>query len=141
MGIMAFDHYTVLAADFETSKAFYENVMDMRAVVLNDLGFPIALMHLGEQAVVHILGTGPGLDAFLGRDGRAYLEGIERKTGNMEHVAFNGADLAGFKRRLEKAGVAYVERTLADYGVHQLMFDDPDGIEIEVNFSLAEKVD
>lgn len=57
----------------------------------------------------------------------------------MEHVAFNGTGLAEFRARLDKAGVTYVERTLADYGVHQLMFDDPDGVEIEVNFPLAEK--
>lgn len=139
MPITLFDHYTVRARDFEATKSFYEQVMNLRPVVLHDLGFPIALMHLDDQAVVHILGTGPGLDAFLKRDGRAYVSGVERKTGNMEHVAFNGTDADAFKARLKKTGTAFSDRTLDGYGVYQLLFDDPDGVEIEVNFPLAEK--
>ena len=38
--------------------------------------------------------------------------------------------------RLKQAGVPFVERPLPQHGVFQLLFDDPDGIEIEMNFPL-----
>jgi 4-hydroxyphenylpyruvate dioxygenase-like putative hemolysin len=64
---------------------------------------------------------------------------LARNTGNIEHVAFNGTDLHDFASRLKRAGVKFVERPLPIYGVTQLLFDDPDGVEIEVNFPRAEE--
>jgi hypothetical protein len=56
----------------------------------------------------------------------------------MEHVAFNGTGLREFKGKLDSAGVRYLQRSLDDYGVAQFLFEDPDGVEIEVNFPLSE---
>jgi len=39
---------------------------------------------------------------------------------------------------VKAAKAHYVQRTLADYGVVQLLITDPDGIEIEVNFPVGE---
>ena len=61
-----------------------------------------------------------------------------RQTGNMEHVAFNATGLAAIREKLRVAGSHYSERSLADYGVHQILVADPDGIEIEINFPIAE---
>ncbi|MGQ0615743.1 MAG: VOC family protein [Acidimicrobiia bacterium] len=138
MPLTMFDHYTIRARDVEVSARFYVDVMAMRLERLDSFDFPFALLFLGDQAVVHMLGAGPALDDFLGRQAPSYGDGPERSTGNMEHVAFNATDRDDFVARLDRAGVAYVARTLADYGVHQLLFDDPDGIEIEVNFPIDE---
>ncbi len=138
MPIELFDHYTIRAADFDASKTFYAEVMGMQAEVRDELGFSIALMSLGGQAIVHILATGPALDEFLGRDGAAFTDGPGRQTGNMEHVAFNATGLAAIREKLRIAGSHYSERALADYGVHQILVADPDGIEIEINFPIAE---
>lgn len=139
MPITMFDHYTLRSSDIDATARFYADVMGFRVERLDAFAFPFRLLFLGEQAVVHLLGAGPELDDFLGRQAPSHRDDAARKTGNLEHVAFNGSGLADFLARLDKAGVPYVERTLADYGVHQLMFDDPDGVEIEVNFPLAEK--
>jgi len=139
MPITMFDHYTLRSRDIDATARFYADVMGFRVERLDAFDFPFRLLFLGDQAVVHLLGAGPALDAFLGRHAPSHAEGGTRKTGNLEHMAFNGTGLADFVARLRKAGVPWVERTLADYGVHQLMFDDPDGVEIEVNFPLAEK--
>lgn len=139
MPITMFDHYTLRSRDIDVTARFYADVMGFRVERLDAFDFPFRLLFLGDQAVVHLLGAGPALDAFLDRHAPSHAEGAVRKTGNLEHVAFNGTGLADFVARLRNAGVPHVERTLADYGVHQLMFDDPDGVEIEVNFPLAEK--
>lgn len=138
MPITLFDHYTVRAADVDRSAAFYADVMGFRAEKLEGFEFPMRLLFLGEQAIVHLIGAGAGLDRFLARSAPSYAGGVERKTGNMEHVAFNGTGLHDFKKRLDKIGVSYVQRLLEDYGVAQFLFDDPDGVEIEVNFPISE---
>ena len=138
MPITLFDHYTLRSSDIDRSANFYANVMGFRVQALDAFAFPMRLLFLGDQAIVHLLGAGPALDEFVGRHAPSHASGAERRTGNLEHVAFNGTGLADFIARLKAAGTPYVERTLADYGVFQLLFDDPDGVEIEVNFPLAE---
>lgn len=137
MPLTQFDHYTIRAADAARSARFYER-LGLRAQPVDDFDFPMVLMCLGDAVLVHIMEAGPALDAFLARQAPAYREALERRTGNLEHVAFNASGLVEFRAVLKAEGVTWIERTLADYGVHQLMFDDHDGIEIEVNFPLAE---
>ena len=139
MPLTQFDHYTVRSRDIDASARFYADVMGLRVEALDGFAFPMRLLFLGDQAIAHLLGTGAALDAFLGRSAPSHAEGPARQTGNLEHMAFNGTDRVDFIARLNKADVRFTERSLADYGVHQLMFDDPDGVEIEVNFPLSEK--
>ena len=138
MPVTLFDHYTLRSKDIDISAKFYGDVMGFRIEALDGFEFPMRLLFLGEQAIVHLLGVGPALDAFLGRQAPSHASGPERRTGNMEHVAFNATGLKDFLARLQASGTPYVERTLADYGAFQLLFNDPDGVEIEVNFPLAE---
>jgi catechol 2,3-dioxygenase-like lactoylglutathione lyase family enzyme len=138
MSITMFDHYTLRSADVDLTADFYNKVMGFRVERLDAFDFPMRLLFLGEQAIVHLLGSGQALDEFLARSAPSYSGGVERKTGNMEHVAFNGTGLREFKDKLDVAGVRYVQRSLDDYGVAQFLFDDPDGVEIEVNFPLSE---
>jgi catechol 2,3-dioxygenase-like lactoylglutathione lyase family enzyme len=139
MPVTGFDHYTLRCRDVDATARFYERIMGFRPQPLDDIGFPFRLMFHGEQALVHLMGEGAALDAFLHRQAPSYQDALRRKTGNMEHVAFNATGLADFIGRLRADGIAFVERDLAAYGVSQLMFDDPDGVEIEVNFPIAEK--
>ena len=138
MPITQFDHYTLRARDIEVSARFYQEVMGFRVETLDSFAFPFRLLFLGDQAVVHLLGAGAELDAFLGRHAPSYEKGAERGTGNMEHVAFNATGFKEFLARVKAAKAHYVQRTLADYGVVQLLITDPDGIEIEVNFPIGE---
>ena len=136
MSTTVFDHYTVRARDLDASARFYGDVLGLRAQPLSDFEFPMVLMFSGEQAVVHLLGAGAALDRFLNRSAPSHADGPARRTGNMEHVAFNGTDATDTTARLRKAGVPFVERPLPQHGVFQLLFEDPDGIEIEMNFPL-----
>ena len=138
MPITQFDHYTLRSADVDATAAFYEQVLGFRVQAIDGFAFPMRLLFLGDQAVVHLLGAGPALDTFLGRSAPSHATPAERRTGNMEHVAFNGIGQVDFRRRLDAAGISSVQRTLADYGVAQLLFEDPDGVEIEVNCPIDE---
>ncbi len=138
MPITNFDHYTIRARDIDASARFYQDVMGFRIETLNDFAFPFRLLFLGDQALVHLLGAGAELDAFLARSAPSYAAGIERGTGNMEHVAFNATGFKDFLARVMAANVHFEQRTLADYGVVQLLFSDLDGVEIEVNFPVSE---
>lgn len=138
MPITLFDHYTLRSADVDRSARFYEQLMGFRVERLDAFAFPMRLLFLGDQALVHLLGAGPALDEFLAREAPSHRSGPARRTGNLEHVAFNGSGLREFKEKLDAAAVPYVQRSLDDYGVAQFLFDDPDGVEIEVNFPLSE---
>jgi hypothetical protein len=54
----------------------------------------------------------------------------------MHHIALRATGLAEMKARLEKYGAAYRERTLGDN--YQIHVNDPDGVELEINFPAAE---
>lgn len=138
MPITMFDHYTLRCVDVDATAAFYKRIMGFRVEKLDAFAFPMRLLFLGEQAIVHLLGAGPALDEFLARPAPSHVEGLQKKTGNMEHVAFNGTGLLEFKKRLDDAGLRYTQRQLDGYGVAQFLLDDPDGVEIEVNFPLNE---
>src|SRR5205085_12158040 len=114
------------------------DVLGLRAESPGGFAFPFVMLFLGPKPIAHLLRAGGPLDEFRGREARAYASGSEHRTGNLEHVAFNATGRTDLVARLERAGAPYRARTLADYGVAQLLFDGPDGIEIEVNFPLNE---
>lgn len=138
MPVIQFDHYTLRSRDVDATARFYAEVMGFRVERLDMFEFPMRLLFLGEQAIVHVLGAGPALDAFLARSAPSLQNSRARDACNLEHVAFNATGRSEMTRRLEGTGTPFVERTLTDYGVVQLFFDDPDGVEIEVNFPLSE---
>ena len=50
----------------------------------------------------------------------------------------NATDLADMRSRLKRNKVEYRERTVPDLGLHQVFFEDPSGVTIELNFPAAE---
>ena len=58
------------------------------------------------------------------------------KLRQIHHVEFWASDLQEIRERLSTHGVAVTERTLPDK--HQLHMTDPDGIQVNLNFPLAE---
>ena len=139
MPVTQFDHYTLRSRDLDATARFYAEVMGFRIERLDIFEFPMRLLFLGDHAIVHLLGAGPALDAFLSRSAPALENSRARATSNLEHMAFNATGLAEMLQRLQSSNTPFTQRTLADYGVVQLIFEDPDGVEIEVNFQLSEK--
>jgi hypothetical protein len=42
------------------------------------------------------------------------------------------------RARLTRHGVAFRERTVPSLGIHQLFFEDPSGVTLELNYPAAE---
>lgn len=137
MGGVRLAHYAVRAADLEASRRFYVEVLGLRVGSRPGFGFPGLWLYAGEDesqfGVVHLIGAGEGLQAYLG-DGAIPQVG----TGALDHIAFLAADWPGQQRRCARHGIDYVERTAPDLGLRQVFLRDPDGVTVELNYPATE---
>ncbi|MBV9582257.1 MAG: VOC family protein [Chloroflexi bacterium] len=135
MPITDFDHYTVRSKNTDASRAFYEQALGLS--VRPRAGFPIPafIVSIGSREVVHVFEASPEMETIFARmPSSDQLEGW--LTGRLHHVEFWATDLSGVRARLAQQGIQVTERTLPDK--HQLHMLDPDGIQVNVNFPLAE---
>jgi catechol 2,3-dioxygenase-like lactoylglutathione lyase family enzyme len=137
------DHYSIRTLDIEASRRFYIEVMGFNAGFRPPFKFPGVWLYNGAQypettGVVHIIGIDPndpqGLKDYLGDRDVASLQG----TGTVDHMAFTATGLAGMRLRLNSHGVGFRERTVPSLGIHQVFFEDPSGVTIELNYPAAE---
>lgn len=143
MPIGRLDHYSIRTLDIEASRRFYVEVMGFREGFRPAFDFPGIWLYNGESpeaayGVVHIIGIDPanpeGLKAYLGDRDLSSLNG----TGTVDHMAFTARDLADMRERLARMKVPYRERTVPNLGIHQVFFEDPSQVTIELNFPAEE---
>ena len=136
-------HVSIRTSDLEACRRFYVDVIGLAEGPRPEFPFPGVWLYAGpvsewSNAVVHVIATDParpeGLEGYLGsREGTAVRGG-----GAVDHVAFSCTGLAQMRQRLAAAGIAARERTVPGLGLHQLFFEDPDGIVVELNYPAAE---
>lgn len=143
MPVGRLDHYSIRTFDIEASRRFYTEVMGFTAGFRPPFDFPGIWFYNGAQypettGVVHIIGIDPdnpqGLKDYLGDRDPASLEG----TGTVDHMAFTATGLGDMRARLARHGVAFRERTVPSLGIHQVFFEDPSGVTLELNYPAAE---
>jgi len=143
MPVGRLDHYSIRTPDIEASRRFYTEVMGFTAGFRPPFKFPGIWLYNGEQypettGVVHIIGIDPdnpqGLQDYLGDRDPSSLEG----TGTVDHMAFTATGLADMRARLARHGVAFRERTVPSLGIHQVFFEDPSSVTLELNYPAAE---
>ncbi len=143
MPVGRLDHYSIRTFDIEASRRFYTEVMGFTAGFRPPFDFPGLWLYNGPQypettGVVHIIGIDPdnpqGLKDYLGDRDPASLEG----TGTVDHMAFTATGLADMRARLTRHNVAFRERTVPSLGIHQVFFEDPSGVTLELNYPAAE---
>ena len=132
MPITMFDHYTVRAADLDVSWRFYEQGLGLRVTDRPNMATRAALVYLGDQPIVHLFQEGEGLTANMGPTPTG------TDTGRLVHIAFNASGLPAMRASLQAIAAPFRERTLERAGKHQILLDDPDGVELEINFALSE---
>ena len=139
MPIGKLDHFSIRTLDIEASRRFYTEVMGFQPGFRPPFKFPWLWLYNGPQypettGVVHIIGIDPddpqGLKDYLGDRAPDTLSG----TGTVDHMAFAATELGEMRARLEKHGVAYRERTVPSLNLHQVFFEDPSGVTIELNY-------
>lgn len=143
MPIGRLDHYSIRTLDIEASRRFYTEVMGFEAGFRPPFDFPGLWLYNGARypesnGVVHIIGVDlmnpEGLKAYLGDRDLSTLNG----TGTVDHMAFAATGLADMRQRLERLNIAHRERTVPSLGLHQVFFEDPSQVTIELNYPAAE---
>jgi catechol 2,3-dioxygenase-like lactoylglutathione lyase family enzyme len=143
MPIVRLDHYSIRTLDLEASQRFYTEVMGFEIGFRPAFDFPGLWLYngspgSGSYGVVHIIGIDPanpeGLKQYLGDRDPSTLHG----TGTVDHMAFTASGLAEMRTRLARHGVPYRERTVPDLGLHQVFFEDPSQVTIELNYPAEE---
>ena len=143
MPIGKLDHFSIRTLDLEASRRFYTEVMGFEVGFRPQFDFPGVWLYNGvpypqSNGVVHIIGIDPknpeGLKAYLGDRDLTALNG----TGTVDHMAFAASGLTEMRARLARLAVPYRERTIPDLGLHQVFFEDPSQVTIELNYPAHE---
>ncbi len=123
MTIAGVNHFNIATGDLERSRRFYSEVLGLREGERPPFSRPGAWMYIGGQPILHI------------STGRAAKT---QRSDAFDHVAFTAADIEGTRATLRKHGIYFEEYAVPDRELHQLFFRDPDGVEIELQFSGAD---
>jgi len=144
MRVQRLDHYSIRTTDLDKTIRFYTEVIGFVSGPRPPFKFPGCWLYNGadtfgiSNGVVHVIGIDPndpqGLIEYLGDKDPAALEG----GGAVDHIAFYCTDLAGLYERARKAEVPFRERTVPSLDIHQVFFEDPSGVTLELNFPAAE---
>lgn len=145
MPIGKLDHYSIRTLDIEASRRFYTEVMGFETGFRPQFNFPGLWLYNEKKypesyGVVHIIGIDlndpAGLKEYLGDKDLSTLNG----TGTVDHMAFAATGLSDMRGRLKRMNVPYRERTVPSLGLHQVFFEDPSQVTIELNYPAAEAI-
>ena len=123
MSIRGMNHFTVLSADLEATRAFYCDLLGLRVGPRPPLAFPGLWLYAGEQAVLHVIG------------GRAMPA---QRSGVIDHMAFTAKNLTQVVGLLEAREIKYSLRRVPEEGSWQLFCRDPEGALVELDFPAEE---
>jgi catechol 2,3-dioxygenase-like lactoylglutathione lyase family enzyme len=123
MAVRAFQHVNTRSADVERTKDFYVR-LGLRVGDRPPFVSRGYWLYLGDQPVLHLVQR---------PDGQAHHDG----SGNVDHVAFEAADLEGTRRALADAGLPFREAVVPRDGTVQIFVRDPDGLTVELNFAAS----
>ena len=123
MAIVGFQHINTRSTDVERTRAFYERILGLRVGDRPPLASTGYWLYAGDEPIVHLIQR-PGEPGDAGR-------------GNFDHVAFSCSDLDRIRDALRAAKVPFRETVSPRDGAIQLRVQDPDGINLELNFPLA----
>jgi catechol 2,3-dioxygenase-like lactoylglutathione lyase family enzyme len=122
MAIGLLQHINIRCADAERSRAFYVEIMGLVVGPRPPFASSGYWLYLGDHPVVHLVQKPAG-------------EPVQGPgTGDLDHIAFAGHDLAAFRETLQRAGLAFHERLAAGEQMIQVFVHDPEGIKLELNF-------
>lgn len=131
MGLIAFDHVTLIVSSVDVSRNFYVQLLGMSEVPRPDFGFPGAWFQIGNTMIhITLSDENSGLAGWGDREVKRPSRG--------HHLAYSTADFDGALRliQLSNVPVAAGPQTRPD-GARQIYISDPDGHLIEICQPLA----
>lgn len=134
MGLNLMEHYLVLTDDIDDTRTFYTDILGLDDGFRPELGFPGYWLYLADTPVLHIAEW----VTYTAHSQRLGIPVTQRAdgTGPFDHIAFNGTDPQSMINRLEEHGIAYHRNDVPHAGLVQLFLNDPNGVKIELNFSV-----
>jgi len=100
---------------------FYCTALELEDGPRPDFGIPGYWLYGGGKPILHLIES----DNHFRPEKPHYLD----------HVAFEVEDLESYRARLEKLGVEYSVRHIADFNISQVFCHDPCGNGVEANFA------
>ena len=123
MTIRAMDHFTIVTDRIAETIAFYQ-MLGLAEGARPDFGFEGAWLYAGERPVLHIVKVS---------------RMPEPRRGVLDHMAFSGEGLLGLSEQLESRGLPYrIIRTPRPFSRWQMFLEDPNGVEVELDFDISE---
>jgi catechol 2,3-dioxygenase-like lactoylglutathione lyase family enzyme len=124
-------HYMVLAKDLEKTRAFYCDVLGLRAGPRPPFNFKGLWIYAGDVACVHVAERA-SYDA-MSRSAANPADPVNHGSGSVDHIAFSATDYDELIATFVRFGVQYRATRVPDSDLRQLFVFDPDGIQIEIN--------
>lgn len=131
MPITQMQHYMVLSKDLEKTRAFYCDVLGLRAGPRPPFDFAGLWIYAGDVACVHVA-LRSSYDA-TARTAANPADPVDHGSGSVDHIAFAATDYDELVARFEQHGVRYRATRVPGKDLRQLFVFDPDGIQIEIN--------
>lgn len=122
--ISKMDHFTIVTDRLEATRGFYVDLLGLSEGPRPAFPVPGYWLYAAEQPVLHIIG----------------VEVMpEPRRGAIDHIAFSARGLKKALAALEERGIGYrIVRAPAPWRTWQVFFDDPNGIEVELDFEAGE---
>lgn len=121
------DHFTILTDDLSGTENFYKNFLGFTRGPRPDFTFPGLWLYVNEDAVLHV---------------KEVEDMPTPRRGVLDHMAFRGQGLNALLQKLTSAGLKYrIVRTPDPWEQWQVFFEDPNGVDVEVDFDGAEILD
>jgi len=123
MAMGALQHINIRCADVQRSRDFYIGIMGLSEGPRPPFASSGYWLYTGAEPVVHLVQK-PADEPVRGPG-----------TGDLDHIAFAGHELETFRALLSAAGLPFREAVVPRDRTIQIFVRDPDGVQLELNFS------
>jgi len=131
MPVNAIDHINIITDNLDQTIEFYSRVLDLRhgETPVAAKGFKGAWMFdAADNAIVHIIWKNPDSDF-----GAEHHPG--QPTAAVHHVAFRCTGYDSTIKKLDDLAIEYRASGINSRGIRQIFLQDPNNINVELNFS------
>jgi catechol 2,3-dioxygenase-like lactoylglutathione lyase family enzyme len=122
--ILRMDHFTIVSDRLESTRDFYVEVLGLVEGPRPPFPMPGLWLYSQDQPVLHVVGV---------------AQMPEPRRGVLDHMAFRAQGLQAMSTRLAQQSVPFkIIRSPGIERTWQLFMQDPNGVEVELDFDASE---